>query len=121
VALAQSAEYVSTGIWPLLSMKTFEAITGPKVDRWLVRTVGILVTVSGSVIALAAWRRRITPEIALLGAGSAAGLGAVDLWYSLRGQTRLVYLADSFLQVAFLAGWVTASTREERRRLDNSA
>jgi len=88
VALAQSAEYVSTGIWPLLSMKTFEAITGPKVDRWLVRTVGILVTVSGSVIALAAWRRRITPEIALLGAGSAiSGLGAVDLCIRCAGKS----------------------------------
>lgn len=117
VAFAQSAEYVTTGVWPLLSIKSFEAITGPKADRWLVRTVGILVTVSGTAIALAAVRRRITPEIALLGAGSAAGLGAIDAWYSLRGRISLVYLADAFVQAAFLAGWVAAS-RGERRTLD---
>lgn len=24
------------GLWPLLSMRTFEAVTGPEADRWLV-------------------------------------------------------------------------------------
>jgi uncharacterized protein YciI len=33
VALIQAAEYVATGVWPLVSMSTFEAVTGPKMDR----------------------------------------------------------------------------------------
>jgi len=45
--------FLLTGIWPLLSMRTFEAVTGPKVDRWLVKTVGVLVAVIGSKIYLA--------------------------------------------------------------------
>jgi hypothetical protein len=43
VALAQGAYYLLTGVWPLLSLRTFELVTGPKTDDWLVRTVGVLV------------------------------------------------------------------------------
>ena len=34
---AQGALYVVTGVWPLLHMASFEAVTGPKTDDWLVR------------------------------------------------------------------------------------
>jgi len=51
--VAQGVYFLLTGIWPLLSMRTFEAVTGPKVDRWLVKTVGVLVAVIGSKIYLA--------------------------------------------------------------------
>jgi hypothetical protein len=32
VAFAQAAAYFLTGIWPLVSMRTFEAVTGEKTD-----------------------------------------------------------------------------------------
>ena len=51
--VAQGVYFLLTGIWPLLSMRTFEAVTGPKVDRRLVKTVGVLVAVIGSKIYLA--------------------------------------------------------------------
>ncbi len=60
LALLQGVFYVLTGIWPLLSIRTFERVTGPKVDRWLVKTVGVLVTVIGGVLLLAGSRRRVT-------------------------------------------------------------
>src|SRR5438874_8318552 len=44
-ALAQGAYYVVSGVWPLLNMDSFEMVTGPKMDRWLVRTVGLLISV----------------------------------------------------------------------------
>ena len=47
VALAHACYYLITGVWPLLSIGTFEKVTGPKTDRWLVKTVGILVGVGG--------------------------------------------------------------------------
>src|SRR5438067_11801258 len=53
VAIAQGAYFVATGIWPLLHMPSFEAVTGPKVDKWLVRTVGVLVSVVGGVLVAA--------------------------------------------------------------------
>jgi hypothetical protein len=81
----------------------------------LVKTVGVLVTAGGAAIGLAALRRRITPEIALLGAASAAGLGAIDAWYALRGRISLIYLADAAVQAGFVAGWV-ASARGDREK-----
>ena len=47
LARLQAVFYIVTGVWPIVSMRSFEAITGPKVDRWLVKTVGALVAVIG--------------------------------------------------------------------------
>ena len=38
----QSGYYGVTGIWPILHLPSFEAITGPKIDDWLVHMVGLL-------------------------------------------------------------------------------
>ena len=46
--VVQGVYFLLTGVWPLLSIRTFEAVTGPKVDRWLVKTVGLLVAVIGA-------------------------------------------------------------------------
>ncbi len=35
------------GVWPYLSMRSFEAVLGPKADRWLVYTVGGLLATIG--------------------------------------------------------------------------
>ena len=44
LALAHGSFNLFNGLWPLVSMRTFEAVFGPKVDRWLVHTVGGLLT-----------------------------------------------------------------------------
>ena len=41
--LAQSAYYVVTGVFPFVSRRGFEALTGPKREWWLVQTVGAVV------------------------------------------------------------------------------
>jgi hypothetical protein len=53
VLRAQGGYYLVTGLWPLVHLASFEAITGPKVDDWLVRMVGLLAAVIG---ATAVWR-----------------------------------------------------------------
>ena len=70
-------------------MRTFEAVTGPKADRWLVKTVGVLVAVIGVVLTMAGARRHVGPEPAALAAGSAAGLAAIDTIYATRGRRSL--------------------------------
>jgi hypothetical protein len=79
IAKLQGGYYVATGIWPLLSMRTFEAITGPKVDKWLVKTVGTLVSVIGATLWVGGTRRQVAPELKLLAMGSAAGLTAIEI------------------------------------------
>ena len=45
-----------SGAWPLVSLASFEAITGPKTDDWLVHTVGALVIAVGLALLVAARR-----------------------------------------------------------------
>ena len=73
LARVQAAYYVLTGVWPLVDIRSFEAITGPKADRWLVKTVGVLVATTGVALALASRRRRFAPELVLVAAGCPPG------------------------------------------------
>ena len=45
LATGQAVYFLLTGIWPLLSIRTFQMVTGRKTDTWLVKTVGVLVAV----------------------------------------------------------------------------
>jgi hypothetical protein len=116
LAIVQGLYYLVTGVWPLLSMRTFELVTGPKVDRWLVKTVGVLVSVIGADLLLAAKRRQAGPEITLLAAGSAAGLAAIDVIYAKRGRISKIYLLDALAEVVLIAGWLSACYRQLQHR-----
>lgn len=105
LARIQAAYFLATGLFPLVSMRAFEAITGPKFERWLVKTVGLLVTAIGSGLALAGYRRTVSPELALVAAGSAAALAAVDSVYVAKRRISPVYLGDAVIEVALLVSW----------------
>ena len=105
LAVTQGTYFAATGIWPLLDMRSFEKVTGPKVDKWLVRTVGVLVAAIGGALIAAGARRRVTPEIAGLAVASAAGLGLVDVVYSTNGRISKIYLADAAAEAALVAAW----------------
>ena len=111
LAVAQGAFYVATGVWPILHMRSFEAVTGEKTDDWLVKTVGALIAVAGVTMITAGLRRRVTPEIALLAAGSAAALATVDVVYTNKGVIRPVYLLDAVAEAGLIGGWVAAAAR----------
>jgi hypothetical protein len=105
----QGVYFVLTGVWPLISMRTFEAVTGPKVDRWLVKTVGVLVAVIGA--SLLADARRPSRGSQVLGVGSAAALGGVDVVYALRGRISKIYLLDAVLEALLVALWAIGGRR----------
>ena len=105
LALIQGLFYLATGIWPLLDIVSFQVVTGPKIDLWLVRTVGVLVTVVGAVLIAASRTRRVTPEIVMLAVGSALGLAAIDLRYALAGRISTVYLADAAVEIGLSLMW----------------
>jgi hypothetical protein len=108
VALTQGVYFVATGVWPLVSIRTFMRVTGPKTDLWLVKTVGILVTVVGATILCAAFREQIDLEILVLAVGSAAALTAIDVIYVAKRVIAPIYLADAVLEIAFIAWWLIA-------------
>lgn len=113
VLSCQAAYYFVTGVWPVLSLRTFEAITGPKIDGWLVRMVGLLAAVIGATIGVAAWHGRRTPEVLVLAFGSALAFAAIDLVYALGGVIAPIYLGDAALQGAGVALLAWSLGREE--------
>ncbi len=114
VAVGQGLYFAVTGVWPLLHMRSFEAITGPKVDRWLVKTVGLLIAVVGGVLVAAGARRAVTPEIAALATGSAVGLGGIDVVYASAGRISKLYLLDAVAEALLVGVWALAWARDRR-------
>jgi hypothetical protein len=109
VLAAQAAYFVATGVAPFVSRRLFEAVTGPKREWWLVQTFGGVVTAVGAGIGVAVARRRVTPEIVGIAAGSAAVLAVADVWFVARGRIRPTYLLDAAAEAALLAGLARAS------------
>ena len=94
--------YLLSGLWPLVSMRTFEFVTGRKTDRWLVRMVGLLAAVIGLVIL----RDRDRPVDRALPVGSALAFTAIDVVYSAKGTIRPIYLGDAAVESALIAAWL---------------
>ena len=120
VALAQAAYYVPFSIWPILHIRSFEWVTGPKVDRWLVKTVAGLLAVTGGVLGAAAARDRVTPELEALGAGSALTLATIDLVYVRRRRIRPVYLLDAIGNLTLIAGYLAARRYDDGTRAQHA-
>lgn len=111
VLLFQGVYYVITGIWPLVSLGTFEAVTGPKTDDWLVQTVGVLAGVIGIVLLVGSLRQRPTRETWFLSITSAIGFTAVDVTFVTLGVISRIYLVDAAIQIVILLGIALAVIR----------
>jgi hypothetical protein len=111
VALVQGGFYAVTGVWALVDLDSFMAVTGPKTDLWLVKTVGALVTVIGGVLLTAGWRRRVTRDVLLLGIGAALSLATIDVVYASAGRISKIYLLDAAAEVGLAIAWALAKRR----------
>jgi hypothetical protein len=119
----QGFYFLCTGLWPIMSIDTFQMVTGAKTDHlptgreadhWLVMTVAALVTAVGVTLLFAAWRRRDPPEVAVLAITSSFALTAIDVIYVTRAVIPPIYLADALVEVVFIAAWIIALIRGPR-------
>ncbi|MBI2393984.1 MAG: hypothetical protein HYV09_30720 [Deltaproteobacteria bacterium] len=118
LAIGHGVFDVITGLWPIAHLRSFEAVTGPKLEGWLVKTTGALIAGVGATLALAGARRRVTPEIATLATATTAGLAAIELIYAgARRRISPIYLLDAAVEIALLAAWANAA----RRGLDDAS
>jgi hypothetical protein len=109
VAAVHGAANITSGLWPLLHMRSFEAVTGPKTDVWLVRTVAGLLAANGALQVSAAGKSPDALVLARrLGIGTAATLGTVDLVYGVTGRISRIYLLDALLEAGWIAAWMSA-------------
>jgi hypothetical protein len=116
---AQGFYYMVTGVWPLVSIETFQLVTGSKTDHlptgseadhWLVNTVAVLVIAIGLALLTAA-KRRPSMEVVVLAAASALGLLAIDAIYVSRHVILPIYLADAAAEAILVIGWVWVGSR----------
>ena len=113
VLRVQGIYYVISGLWPLFHMASFEAITGPKVDDWLVRMVGLLAAVIGMTLLVAVRRRSRDVVPLVLAVGSALAFAAIDIWYALGGVISPIYLADAAVELLLVALLAATSRRDD--------
>jgi len=111
----QGLYFALTGVWPLVSMETFLAVTGPKGDLWLVQTVGILITVIGLTFLVGAWQREWGGAVPFLAVGSAGALAAVDAGFVAKGILSPVYLLDALVEALLIAWWLVLLFRRQPR------
>jgi len=90
-------------------MTSFLAVTGPKTDLWLVRTVALLITIVGASLLTAARGEAPGAAVLVLAVGSALGLACVDIIGWATGAISPIYLADAAVEIplaaVLLAAW----------------
>ncbi len=116
VLLARSHGWFNTvgGAWPLLHMRSFERVFGPKTDRWLVRAVAGLMLTNGVTQILAEPSVSALRQARRIGLGTALTLGLIDLVYAPPGRISRVYLLDAVLEIGWVAAWLAASRPSEQ-------
>jgi len=118
LSTTQAAFYVVSGLWPIVHLRSFEKVTGPKPEGWLVKTVGSLISVVGVTIGWAAYRRRVTPELRILAAGCAAALGIIDVVYTAKRRIKPIFLADALPEFAIAGAWAFDAWRSATRNTE---
>ncbi len=123
----QTIYYGLTGIWPLVSIQTFQMVTGKKTDHlvtgdendhWLVMTVGVLITAIAISLFVAALRRKLAPETIALAISAATGLAAIDFIYVGRRVLFPIYLIDGVLECFLIGAWLSIVLIARREKLD---
>jgi energy-converting hydrogenase Eha subunit E len=108
----QGGYYLATGLWPVIHLGSFEAVTGPKTDDWLVHMVGLLAAVIGVSLIVAVLRAYThSATVTTLAAGSALAFAAIDLWYGLTGRISPIFLADAVVELGIVV--LLALTRKD--------
>ena len=107
---SQGLYYVATGLWPIVHLRSFMKVTGPKQDTWLVRTFGALTAAVGGALLLGAFEPR-RKSLSALGIGAAAALGAADAIYAGKRRISRVYFGDAAAEAAVIGTWILTERR----------
>ena len=95
-----------TALWGLIDIDSFMAVTGPKNDIWLVKTVSVvLLAIAATLITYLFIQGDPLPAM-VLGLLTSAGLATIDFYYSGRKVISPVYALDGIAEVVFALVWV---------------
>jgi hypothetical protein len=108
IAWVQAVYFGITGLWPLIHMPSFLAVTGPKTDLWLVRTVGLLVMCVAVALAVASCRGDVDAQTIALALPSSVALAGIDVVYVAKRVIAKIYLIDAAAECALVIAWMIA-------------
>lgn len=103
LAAGHAAYYVVTGAWAVLDRTSFERVTGPKHDYWLVRLVGGLAVAVGASLGAAVVTGRRSRDDTTLAFATSLAFVVADV-HAARTVSR-VYLGDVVVHAIFLPAW----------------
>jgi hypothetical protein len=106
ILFAQGIYTVLTSVWPILHIKSFLMVTGPKTDIWLVKTMGGVLSAIGVVLLYCAFKNQLSRAVLLLAIGHALVLMISDIHYYSANIISPVYLADAFVQIVMVSLWL---------------
>lgn len=102
----QATYTLITALWPLIDIQSFMAVTGPKHEVWLVKTIGaLLIPVAATLYSYLFINTDRRPAM-ILGLLIAVTFATIDIYYVLSEVIPIVYLADAAVEVIFLTGWI---------------
>jgi hypothetical protein len=105
------AFFAVSGLWPVVSLRSFERVTGYKADGWLAQTTGGLIAAIGATLLVSARGPRSATE-RVLGLSTAATLLAADVVFALvRRRISRIYLLDAAAEAMLVAGWAALPER----------
>jgi hypothetical protein len=99
----QGGYYCLTGLWSVVSRTSFEAVTGPKTDYWLVRMVGLLAFSVGISLIVGASRRTVSVETFCLFFTALFAFTIIDVVCVVLKIISPIYLADAAFEIAMFA------------------
>lgn len=114
----QGSYYVLTGIWPFMHLSSFEAVTGPKNNIFLLHMVSALIIVIGIALLLSI-RQEKTRSIIFLATGSPLAFMVIEIIY--RAQIHWVYFLDFAVEVILLAAIGYGYFRYKKGEQENPA
>lgn len=101
VLLIQGLFYLMTAIWPLVHIRSFEKITGPKQEHWLVYTVAVMILCSSLVFLSAATGPfMVGKEVIILSLSNIIALAGIDIVFVFKRIISKVYLLDALAELA---------------------
>lgn len=111
ILISHAAYILLTGIWPIVDIRSFMMVTGPKEDIWLVKTVGaLLIPVA---LCMLSYLRITTSKwpVIILAIGISIAFMCIDIYYATTDVISDIYLADAAAEFVFLSGWIFVAVK----------
>lgn len=105
VAKLQGVFNIVGGIWPIVSLRSFEWVYGPKEEDWLQKTSGGLLLASGIALLLTEGSEASLRMARRIGVGVALTYLTIDLIYIPKGRIRKTYIQDAICETGWLFAW----------------